>query len=48
MKFIFNILILKRLNKIVVFQEKEIRKALHKEEWWYAVGLDYIMQYCKK
>ena len=24
-------------NKIVVFQEKEIRKALHKEEWWYAV-----------
>ncbi len=24
-------------NKLVVFQEKEIRRAWHKEEWWFVV-----------
>ena len=24
-------------NKIVVFQEKQIRRVWHKEEWWFSV-----------
>lgn len=25
-------------NKIALFQEKEIRRVWHKEEWWFAIN----------
>ncbi len=29
---------MKDQNKLIVFQEKEIRRLWHEEEWWFAVA----------